>query len=134
MLSPIIQIVNALAYVVGLLIPIAIGLALLAFFWGLIQYIRKPEDKARKHVLWMGLVALFIMVSVWGIIRFAQSALGINGNATSPQNAPYIPTYSGSNAGLGGTGGYNTTGTYTSNGTDYYGGTYPTPTANSPLP
>lgn len=101
MLSPIIQIINAVAYVVGLLIPIAIGVALLVFFWGLINYIWHPEKKANKKVMWAGLISLFIMVSIWGIIAFVQSALGIHGNSSSPQNAPYIPTYSGGTASTG---------------------------------
>jgi hypothetical protein len=37
-------------------------------------------------MIW-GLVSLFVMVSVWGIVRLAQDALGVNPNAgaTSPQ-------------------------------------------------
>lgn len=100
MLSPIIQIINAVAYVVGLLIPIAIGVALLVFFWGLIKYI-KGSGKGHKqglNTMKAGLISLFVMVSVWGIIAFAQSALGIRGNSSAPQNAPYIPTYSGGSA------------------------------------
>jgi len=101
MLSPIIQLINAVAYIVGLAIPILIGVALIFFFVGLIQYIRnsgkKGHENGRKTMI-AGITALFIMVSVWGIIAFAQSALGIRGNSSAPQNAPYIPTYSGSNA------------------------------------
>jgi uncharacterized membrane-anchored protein len=101
MLSPIIQIINAIAYVVGLVIPILIGVALIFFFLGLVQYIRNAGEKGHdqgKKTMIAGITALFIMVSVWGIIAFAQSALGVRGNANSPQNAPYIPTYSGGSA------------------------------------
>lgn len=99
MLSPIIQIINAVAYVVGLIIPILIGVALIVFFVGLIQYIHKPDKKGGgKKIMQAGLISLFIMVSVWGIIAFAQSAFGIRGNSSAPQNAPYIPTYSGNSA------------------------------------
>lgn len=99
MLSPIIQLINAAAYVVGLIIPILIGIALIVFFWGLIKYIKSADKKSNgKKIMQAGIVSLFIMVSVWGIIAFAQSALGIRGNSSAPQNAPYIPTYSGSNA------------------------------------
>jgi hypothetical protein len=99
MLSPIIQIINAVAYVVSLIIPILIGVTLIVFFLGLIQYIRKPDKKGGgKKIMTAGIISLFIMVSVWGIIAFAQSALGIRGNSSAPQNAPFIPTYSGGNA------------------------------------
>jgi len=101
MLSPIIQIINAIAYVVGLIIPILIGVALIFFFIGLIQYVRnsgkKGHEEGRKTMI-AGIVSLFIMVSVWGIIQFGQAALGINGNSNSAQHAPYVPTYSGGQA------------------------------------
>jgi len=97
MLSPIIQLINAVAYVVGLIIPILIGVALIFFFWGLIQYIRnagkKGHERGRKTMI-AGITALFIMVSIWGIIAFLQSSLGIRGNA--PEHPPYVPLYSGS--------------------------------------
>lgn len=102
MLSPIIQIINAIAYIVGLIIPILIGIALIVFFWGLVMYIAKTGDEKAhergKRTMIAGIVSLFIMVSIWGIIRFGQSAFGIAGNSSAPQNAPYIPTYSGTNA------------------------------------
>jgi hypothetical protein len=41
---------------------------------------------AKNLMIW-GLVSLFVMVSVWGIVRLAQDALGVNPNAgaTAPQ-------------------------------------------------
>jgi len=101
MLIPIIQIINSVAYIVGLVIPVLIGVALIVFFWGLIQYIREggKSHEQGKKIMIAGIVSLFIMVSVWGIVGFAQSALGIRGNSSSPQSAPYIPTYQGGASG-----------------------------------
>lgn len=62
------------------LITIAAGLALLAFFWGLAMFIfrvggdEKAVDKGKVLMKW-GLIALFVLVSVWGIIRFFQGEL-----------------------------------------------------------
>ncbi len=55
---------------IGAAIPIAIALGLLLFIWGLVMYIggsgdRKEEGK--NKMIW-GVLALFIMVSVWGIV------------------------------------------------------------------
>ena len=46
------------------------------------------EGKAEegKNIMKWGLIALFVMISVWGIIGFFQRALGIELNTT--QNAP----------------------------------------------
>ncbi len=68
---------------VALAIPIVAGLALLGFFWGLTKFIfaAGSEDNREdgKRIMISGLIALFVMVSVWGIIRFFQADLGIIG-------------------------------------------------------
>ena len=72
-------------------IPILIGVAVIIFFWGLIQYIRKPEEPKGKQVMIAGLVGLFIMVSVWGIVRLGQNVLGID-SGQSNIRSPSIPS------------------------------------------
>ncbi len=77
--------------VLNMLIPIMIALALVAFFWGLVRYVwsgGESHDQGR-NVMIAGLVALFVMVSVWGIIRLAQNTLGINSGGALP--APSVP-------------------------------------------
>jgi len=69
------------------IIPVLIALALVVFFWGLIQYIR--THKNGKDIMIAGLVGLFIMVSVWGIIRIAQNTLGVGGGGTP--TVPQVP-------------------------------------------
>ena len=73
------------------LIPIVIILALLAFFWGLVKYIWSSGEghEEGKKVMIAGIVALFVMVSVWGIIRAVQSTLGIGSDSALP--APGVP-------------------------------------------
>lgn len=91
-LQPLANLIGAIARLVGALVPILITLALVAFFWGLVKYLfgskgGKDDVSAAKSLMIWGLVSLFVMVSVWGIVRLAQDALGINPNAgaTSPQ-------------------------------------------------
>lgn len=53
-------------------IPVLVGFALLLFFWGLALFILDPgSEKGRKagrdRMVW-GLVALFIIVSIGGIL------------------------------------------------------------------
>lgn len=69
---------------IDIALPIVVALALLAFFWGLVKFIFGGDDakKEGQSLMIWGLVALFIMVSVWGIIRFAGNALGVNQGET----------------------------------------------------
>jgi hypothetical protein len=66
--------------------PIVVGLALLAFFWGLAKYIfsagNEEAKESGKNIMIWGIIALFVMVSVWGIVRFIGSALGIQEGGT----------------------------------------------------
>lgn len=70
-------------------IPILIGIALIIFFWGLVQYVRQPEIGEGKKVMIAGIVALFLMVSVWGIVRLAQSIFNVDSD--NPLPAPGVP-------------------------------------------
>lgn len=75
--------------VLNRIIPVLIALALVVFFWGLVQYIR--THKGGKDIMIAGLVGLFIMTSVWGLIRLAQNTFGVNNAA--PVSVPTVPQY-----------------------------------------
>lgn len=77
---------------VGTAIPLIASLALLAFFWGLVRFIMnvnnpKGLEEGRALMIW-GTVALFVMVSVWGLIRFAYHDVGFN---TRTFGIPFLP-------------------------------------------
>lgn len=62
-------------------IPLLVALALLAFFWRNIVSLAKKDElvakaEARTYLFW-GLIALFVMVSVWGLVGILADALGI---------------------------------------------------------
>ena len=76
----------------NMLIPILIALALIAFFWGLVKYVWGAGGEGKESargIMIAGITALFVMVSVWGIIRLAQNTLGINSGGALP--APSVP-------------------------------------------
>lgn len=87
-LQPLHNLVSSLSELVRRLVPLLIGVAVLAFMYGLVTYILRRNDDARRVMIW-SLVALFVMVSFWGIITLAQSALGINPNVAPP--VPQVP-------------------------------------------
>ena len=62
--------------VVGLIFIIAFVL----FLWGAMQYIIRPNapdarETASRHMLW-GVIGMFIMFSVFGIMRLIANTLG----------------------------------------------------------
>lgn len=65
--------------IINMLIPILISLAVLGFFWGVFQYGFTTEKIAEgKKIMVFGIIALFVMVSIWGILRIlAQTFLGL---------------------------------------------------------
>lgn len=86
------NIVNPIGQIINLLIPIVFALAMLYFFWGLAQYILNSGDEAKKEegrnkMIW-GIVALFVMAAVWGLVRFLGTAIGI----TPGQGPGFAPT------------------------------------------
>lgn len=76
----------------NMVIPVLIAAALVVFFIGLVKYVwnNSGEDsQSAKNIMIAGLVSLFVMVSVWGIIRLAQNTLGVQGN--QPIQPPAVP-------------------------------------------
>jgi|SRR3989344_362310 len=66
------DIINPLTYVLMMI-------ALLVFFWGIMKVIyaagdAKKIEEGKKFILW-SIIALFVMVSVWGILNFVYSDL-----------------------------------------------------------
>ena len=61
------------------LIGLFITLAIVVFFWGLIRYVLAAgEAKAEGlQIMFMGVIAIFVMVSIWGIIRLLQSTFQV---------------------------------------------------------
>lgn len=72
--------------------PIIIGLALLFFLYGLMVFILAAGDEEKskkgKQIMIWGIVALFIMVSIWGIIRLLQTNTGVGTDTTIPIPKP----------------------------------------------
>ena len=97
-------IVNLFGILVASLIPIASMLAILFFFYGLALYILKagdPEAAAEgKSIMIWGILALFVMTSIYGIIGFLQRSTGTD-QAGTPITVT-VPTFTPGTANYGG--------------------------------
>src|SRR3989344_2127318 len=83
------DLINSVIEVTKLSVTAVLGLALLAFLWGLAKFVFAQGNESikveAKKIMGWGLIALFVMVSVLGIINFAQEALGL------PKTGPSTP-------------------------------------------
>jgi hypothetical protein len=73
--------------ILSALIPIVFTIALLYFLYGLAQYIMNAGDadkqkEARDHMIY-GIIALFVMVAVWGLIGVLGTTFGITPGGTN---------------------------------------------------
>jgi hypothetical protein len=73
---------NLIVLVAKFLVP----LALLVFVWGIVVFIAKSGneeavEEGKRKMIW-GVVALFVIVSIWGIVAVLQQITGIVQPAT----------------------------------------------------
>lgn len=65
--------VGNLIRLINSIIPLLVTLAIVLFFWGLINYIYRSGDKKGHsrgiEMLRWGLLAIFVLMSLWGILR-----------------------------------------------------------------
>lgn len=64
------------------IIPLLMLASLAVFFWGVLKFIYKAGDNPQaiaegKWFMFWGIIALFVMVSVWGITNFISETFGI---------------------------------------------------------
>jgi hypothetical protein len=76
-----------------ILVPLVFTLALLAFFYGVVKYIwseGQGKDDGKRIMIW-GVVGIFVMATVWGLVAFLAEELGID-DAKSSMTVPTIET------------------------------------------
>jgi hypothetical protein len=62
------------------LVQIAVTLAVIYFMWGVVQYVLasgsvEERKKSKQTILW-GLIAIFVIIGVWNIVKLFQTTLG----------------------------------------------------------
>ena len=80
-ITPAERVLFTIQRILDIVIPIVITLALIYFFWGLAKFILSAGDEEKRKesrgiMIW-GIIALFVMVSVWGLVRFIGGTFGV---------------------------------------------------------
>ncbi len=68
--------------------------ATLYFIWTVIGYIREKDAKAaaeKKSAMLRGIIGLFVIVAIWGIVRLISSTLGVGTGSLDQNNVPCPP-------------------------------------------
>ncbi len=86
---------TAFGGILNSVIPVIFGLALIYFFWGVAQFVLhdagndKTREDGKKKIMW-SIVALFVFVSIYGILRFIGNAIDIPipGSGSTPLSPP----------------------------------------------
>ena len=86
-LTPIKSLLKQVSEILGMLSPIAVGLALLAFIW------KGKDDGEQKKAGLAGMgysiLALFVMIAIWGILALVANIVGVNVNTQGV--VPVVP-------------------------------------------
>ena len=75
------------------LVPLIIGIAVLYFLWGVLKYVTAKDSDAQaeaRSVMVMGIIVLFVMVSVWGLVNLLGDTIGVN-RGSGPGSIDLIP-------------------------------------------
>ena len=88
---------DAIRSILNAVIPIIIALAVVYILWGIVQSFVKGGDEERKagHMkILYGIIALFIMISIWGLVNILVNTTGLNNQVPTNQipNLNNLPT------------------------------------------
>lgn len=92
--DPMDDIVTPLGEIINGIAPLVMVLVFIAFCWGLVKYIMSAGDpekaKEGKSIMIYGVLALFVMASVWGLTTtLADSVLNLDeGIVPGPELIP----------------------------------------------
>jgi hypothetical protein len=87
------QILESVYKILQQLTIIFIGVAVVAFLYGLMRYVWTDDSKKRDELrgyLFTGIIILFVMTTLWGIVYWIREVLGID--AADAGSGPGLPT------------------------------------------
>jgi len=77
--------------IIAATVPVIIGLAVLVFIWGILRYVvakdSEKQNEAKSIILW-GIIILFVMVSIWGLVNLLGDTLQLDNSAP---RGPIVP-------------------------------------------
>ena len=77
------EILEVIDDLLGTIIPLLMVVATVVFLWGIVMYITAAGDEKKaataKTFITSGIIGLFFMVAIWGIVRAIVATFGVGG-------------------------------------------------------
>lgn len=74
-ISGIAGLLEAVYKLINMTIPVLIAIGVVGFMWGIVMYLfGKNKEEGKMYMFW-GIVALFVMTSVWGLVGILRGTL-----------------------------------------------------------
>lgn len=89
------MLLDVIDFINGVLVPVILALAFLAFMWGVFRYFiaggasEEGRSEGKTFAIW-SIIAFVVIFSVWGIVNLLMTTLGFNSNTR-----PCLPTFDG---------------------------------------
>ncbi len=87
-------ILGIVANIFNIVIPLIITIALIYFLWGVAKYVMSSGDPEKateaRGMMINGIIALFVIISVWGLVAILNSTFGIQAGG-APGGVPMGP-------------------------------------------
>jgi len=83
------EIILMVVVILNALIPVLIGLAVLLFIWGVLRYYISDSSNTKKEavkIIGYGIVSIFVMVSLWGLVFVIANSFNLNINGSGSGN------------------------------------------------
>lgn len=87
------EVLEVVDEIIGIVIPIIVALGVLYFFWGVIQYVTAKDEEKKKEArstMISGIVGLFVIVALWGIIALISRTFNIGIGGSGSQVIPEV--------------------------------------------
>jgi hypothetical protein len=86
-----VSLINMASDLINRLIPFIIALTVLVFLWGVFRYVLSRDSDSQKeaqgYMIW-GIIALFVMVSVWGLVNILIKSFSLQNTAPEVPRLP----------------------------------------------
>lgn len=77
--------------IIDTLVPLFIAVAVAVFLYGVVKYVTSAGDeekrKEAKSYMLYGIIGLFVMVSIWGLVTIISDTFALDSNVTVPTTA-----------------------------------------------
>jgi len=87
------ELIVTFSTILAIIVPFLIALAVVFFLWGVLQFITAGGDEEKRatgrDTMIYGIIAIFVMVSIWGLVNILEGTFNLGGQASPP--VPELP-------------------------------------------